>query len=282
MKLTAVTTAKHAAVTIVRTLQSLSFADERIVVVDTASTDGTAEIAERAGARVIRLPWRGFGQQKNAALKYASGEWVLFIDADEEVTPTLAKTIIQTTNYKLQTTCSIYWLRIVTVFLGRPLRHLYGHNPRLFRKDAARWTDEPVHEQVVRTSPGQPQTTNYPPSRRTRRIGGQTVKLGDPDTGLITEPLIHHSHNTVSTYLGKMHRYTSLEASAMQRTGRHRSGRKAAPYWWLPPYLAVRQLFKLLFYRRGILDGYAGVMWCILSAYYEWELGLKYLRHSEI
>lgn len=269
MNLTAVTTAKHAASTIVRTVQSLSFADERLAIVDTASSDRTAALAESQGARVIRQPWLGFGPQKNAALAAARGEWVLFIDADEEVSPALAKEIIRVTqNYNIQpTTYDLYWLRVVTVFLGRPLRHLYGHNPRLFRRGAARWTDDPVHEQVIRTTAAQLHTTYY-------KL--QTVRFGDPDTGLISEPLIHHSHNTVGSYLGKMHRYTSLEASAMQRTGRHRSGRKAAPYWWLPPYLAARQLFKLLFYRRGILDGYAGVLWCVLSAYYEWELGRKY------
>ncbi|MBI4022098.1 MAG: glycosyltransferase family 2 protein [Candidatus Andersenbacteria bacterium] len=267
MTTSSITTARDASSTIGRSLQSLNFVDERIVVVDSASTDLTAQIAEQCGARVLTLPWRGYGQQKNAAADVARGQWLLYIDADEEVTPALARAISKAlaSNTANDSHRSIYWLRIVTIFLGRPLKHLYGHNPRLMRKNAARWTPANVHEQVVRLN-----TNNSPP-----------VKLGDPDTVLITEPLIHYSHHTIRSYLDKMHRYTALDAEYMARGGRHRSGRRVQPRWWLPYYLAARQLFKLLFYRRGILDGYAGVIWCLLSAYYEWEMGKKYKKMTK-
>lgn len=262
MTISAITIAKDASLTIGRTMRSLAFADERIVVVDAASTDRTADIAEQCGARVLALPWRGYGRQKNAAAEVARGQWLLYIDADEEVTPALSRAIrsaianhVGNSNHS-----NIYWLRIITIFLGQPLKHLYGHNPRLFRKRTARWTDADVHEQVVRIN----EKRQSP------------IHLGDPDTGLITQPLIHHSHASIRSYLKKMHHYSSLDAKYMVYTGRHRSGRRVQPRWWLPYYLAARQLVKLLFYRRGIFDGWAGCVWCILSAYYEWEMGQKY------
>lgn len=269
MKLTTITTAKNAAATIDRTLRSLAFADERIVIVDEASTDLTKAKAKQLGARVLISPWRGFGQQKNVALEQARGDWVLFIDADEVVPPLLAKELLRVvqTDPLRPNPYHLFWLRIVTVFLGQPLKHLFGHNPRLFRRGSARWTNTAVHEQIVRTSAAPLQTTNYQL---------QTVKLGDPDTGLITAPIVHYSHATIRAYIDKMHRYTDLDAAYMRRTGRHRSGRAYRPVWWLPPYLAARQLVKLLCYRRGILDGYAGVVWCVLSANYEWEMASKY------
>lgn len=269
MKLSAIIIAKNAAGTIGQTLASLSFADE-VIVVDSGSNDNTVAIAEQHRARVIHQSWLGYGPQKNTGAGEATGDFLLFIDADEEVPPALAEEIKRATHYKLsppqrdpatagQTTHSLYWLRIVTVFLDRPLTHLYGHNPRFFHKSFARWTDAVVHEQVVRT-------------------GGQTVKLGDPDTGLLNTPLLHYSHRTVGSYLKKMHHYTTLDAQRMHQTNTHRSGKKVTPSPWLPYYLSLKQFIKLYAYRRGLLDGYAGLMWCILSAYYEWEMARKYLK----
>jgi hypothetical protein len=74
-----------------------------------------------------------------------------------------------------------------------------------------------------------------------------------------------------------MHRYTTLDAEEMVQTGKHRSGRPIRPSWLLPWRLSLRQFVKLYFYRRGLLDGYAGFIWCVLSGYYEWEMGKKYL-----
>lgn len=268
--LSAIVTTHNSENTITRCLKSLSFAGETIVV-DSGSTDRTLQLAHLQ-ATIIRQPWLGYGPQKNAGAKHARGDWLLFVDADEVVTPALAEEIIKTTTYQLPTTHSIYWLRIITVFLGKPLPHLYGHNPRLFRKNAARWTAAEVHEQIIRSSPA---------LRKTASGQRPPVKLGDPDTGLLTTPLIHNSHATIRSYLHKMHQYTTLDARQMARTGRHRSGRPVAPTPWLPHHLAAKQFIKLLLYRRGLLDGYAGMTWCLLSAYYEWEMGRKYLKMTK-
>ncbi len=255
MKLSAIIIAKNEEQSIARCIASLHFADE-ILVIDGESNDKTVAVAKAAGATVITNPWQGYGQQKNFGMQHAKGEWVLFIDADEAVPESLQQQILAATQ---QSATHFFWLRIATVFLGRPLRHLHGHNLRLFKKDHGRWTESYVHEQVEDTT-------------------GKQLTLRDSNTTILAGPLLHYSHPTVASYLLTMHQYTSLEAQQMAKTNQHRSGRPVRRSWFLPLYLGARQLVKLLFYRKGILDGVPGITWCVLSAYYEWELGIKFVR----
>lgn len=258
MTISAIIITKNEEATIQRCLKSVAFANE-VIVVDGNSTDNTTKLARELGATVYNNPWPGFGQQKNFGAQRAHGEWLLFIDADEEVSPSLQRAI---QNALTAPVTDFYWLRIVTIFLGKPLQHLYGHNPRLFKKSAGQWSAAPVHEQVVRND-------------------GSLLTLGDVFSQVITEPLLHHSHTTLASYFSSMHRYTSLDAEYLKRTGKHRSGMPVRPSWWLPWYLSMRQFLKLVLYRRGWQDGISGWLWCIVSAYYEWEMAQKFRRLSD-
>lgn len=235
-------------------IASLSFVDE-IIVVDAESTDATREIATQSGAKVITQPFLGYGEQKNVGIDATQHDWLLFLDADERISDALREEIQHVTTSQ---SSPVYWITIEDIFLGKNLKHLVGHNPRLVRKGAARWNKNPVHEQLVYTD------------------SGQTVRYKDGMSGEIPPPIIHHSHETVSSYLTKMHRYTSLDAEHMQQTGKHRSGREFRDSWLLPYVLGFRQFVKLLIYRWGILDGIPGIAWSVLSAYYEFEMGKKY------
>lgn len=261
MKLSAIVITKNEEKNIARALASLSFANE-LIVVDAESHDQTTKLASQFGARVFVRPWPGYGAQKNFGAQAAHGEWLLFIDADEEVSPDLAAEVKAATD---NSTVDFYWLKIVTVFLGRPLSHLFGHNPRLFRKSAGQWTGGLVHEQVERYA-NHREDNDY-----------RLIRLDDRFSKVLTAPLLHHSHSSIKSYIKKMHRYTTLDAEQMKRGGRHRSGRPVKASSLLPYQLAARQLIKLLFYRRGILDGYAGIIWCLLSSYYEYEMATKFL-----
>ena len=242
-------------------LASLSFADQ-VVVVDSGSTDNTVSVARQRGAQVYTHAWSSYGDQKNFGASKALGQWLLFIDADEQVSPALATTITALVgNTAAAPPHDFYWLRIITVFLNRPLPHLFGNNVRLFKKSAGQWDTAPVHEQVLTAT-------------------DQTIKLGDQWSGRLFPPLFHYSHRTVTSYLTKMYHYTTLDARHMFRTQRHRSGKKYYPSVFLPYRLFVRQLVKLLFYRRGFMDGLAGCLWCVLSAYYEFDMAKKYNRLS--
>ena len=254
MLLSAIIITKNEEDNIERCVKSVQFADE-VVVVDAESNDRTVAIAKELGAKTFVRPWPGYGPQKNFGAAQATGDWLLFVDADEEVTPELAQEITQVTENADK---DFYWLKIVTTFLGRRMNHIYGHNPRLFRKACGCWTGFQVHEQVQ---------TNL----------GQQVKLGDNLSQLLKAPLLHHSHTTVAAYLRRMGDYTALDAQQMGKTNRHRSGRKVTPSWWLPHYLMLRQFVKIYFYKRGFLDGYAGLMWSALSGYYEWTMAKKYV-----
>ena len=94
MKLTGVVITHNEEKNLARCLKSLDFCDE-VVVVDSGSTDRTAEIAERLGARVVENPWEGYAKQKNAAAEAASHEWILSIDADESLSEALEGEIWQ-------------------------------------------------------------------------------------------------------------------------------------------------------------------------------------------
>jgi glycosyltransferase involved in cell wall biosynthesis len=129
-------------------LKSLGFADE-IVIVDSWSSDETADIASEYGARVVQKEWRGFGQQKQFAVEQATHDWVLCIDADERVSPELAKSIEQALAAPVS---PVYRMRRRNRFLGRWLTHGEGYpdwSPRLFNRMNGRWSDDLVHEKLL-------------------------------------------------------------------------------------------------------------------------------------
>ena len=235
-------------------IASLSFVQE-IIVVDSRSEDHTREIAQSLGAIVLNEDWQGYGNHKNIGSKVATHDTLLFLDADERISPELRQEILK---IDVSPEHSVYWITVEDIFLGRRLRHLVGHNPRLAQKSKAIWNKNPVHEQLLYTD--------------TQEI----VKYKDDRSGEITAPIIHHSHETIASYLQKMHRYTSLDAKRMKQTGAHRSGRSIQDSILLPYKLGCRQFIKLLVYKKGILDGWQGIVWCVVSAYYEFEMGKKY------
>ena len=131
-------------------LDSVHFADE-IIVVDSGSTDGTVEFARNAGATVIETTdWPGFGPQKSRALAAANGKWVLSIDADERITPELEKEILHAINQP--DAADAYDISRRSWYCGRFIKHS-GWTPdyvtRLFKRNAARFSDHIVHERVI-------------------------------------------------------------------------------------------------------------------------------------
>jgi len=168
-----------------RCLKSLQFADE-IVVVDALSEDRTVAIATGLGARVIAREWPGFADQKQFAIDQAEGEWVLLVDADEEVTEALATEI----EVALADAPSAPGFRIQrkNQFLGKWIDHgpwADDFQIRLFRKERGRIARRPVHEGV--------------------HIDGEPATL--------RSPLNHYTHQTLSESVHRMNVYTTLEAA---------------------------------------------------------------------
>lgn len=205
-------------------LDSLGFCDE-IVVVDSGSGDGTVELAQSRGARVIAREWLGFGAQKQFAVRQSSHDWVLCIDSDERVTPELAASIRQALEAP---DFHAYEFARRNRFMGRYLRHGEGYpdwSLRLFDRRQARWSDDAVHEKVV---------TGVP-------------------VGRLRGDLLHDSAESLEAYLAKQNRYTSLAAERALAGGK----RAGAARLVLSPLL---RFVKFYFLRLGFLDGVPGLV----------------------
>ena len=222
--LSAVLITRNAAAVLAPCLESLAFADE-IVVVDSGSSDGTAEIARRFGARLVQKEWLGFGRQKQYAVDQARHDWVLCLDADETVSPRLAASIQAALAAPVS---PVYRMPRRNRFLGRWLSHGEGYpdwSPRLFNRMNARWSDDLVHEKVLyAVTPGTLQ--------------------GD---------LMHDSSDDLAAYLERQNRYTTLAARQAYELGR------SAGFFHLLMSPVVR-FFKFYVFRLGFLDGMPGLL----------------------
>ncbi len=232
-----------------RTLASVRFANE-IVVLDSGSTDATAEIAQSAGARVLEEPWKGFAKQKNAAIAHATGDWVLSLDADEEVSHALADEIAAL--LAGEPACSAYRIPRLNHFLGRPLRHGgYWPDPklRLFRRGAAEFEDRPVHE---------------------------TMKTAGP-IGQLKGHLLHHCYPTLEEYIEHMNRYSSIGAEILVKRGR--VSQSVPSFLWNAVANPAATFIYNYIFRLGFLDGREGLLQHLNhSAYIHWKFAKAWQR----
>ncbi len=222
--LSAVLITRNAAAVLERCLESLSFADEMLIV-DSASSDGTLDIAARRGARVVQKEWLGFGRQKQFAVDQAKNDWVLCIDADERVSPELAASIAKALAAPVS---PVYRMPRRNRFLGRWLSHGEGYpdwSPRLFNRMNARWSDDLVHEKV----------------------------LYAVTPGTLEGDLMHDSSDDLAAYLDRQNRYTTLAARQAYELGRS----SGVFHLLLSP---VVRFFKFYVLRLGFLDGVPGLL----------------------
>jgi glycosyltransferase involved in cell wall biosynthesis len=254
------------------TLESVKWADE-IIVVDSGSTDRTVEIAKSYGAKVWVEPWKGFAAQKNSALEKATGDWILSLDADEEVSPELTNEIKALFQYgslaetrewclTMRETAPIpsraleylhgkpsgYYVPRKNFFLGRWVRH-GGFYPdrklRFIARGFGQFEDRAVHEDA--------------------RVTGSTSKL--------KSSLIHHAYPTLSGYIEHMNRYSSLGAEMKIANG---------PVGFSFVNIVLRPLSTFLynyFFRLGFLDGREGLL---LHLYHSVYVSWKYAKVWEI
>jgi glycosyltransferase involved in cell wall biosynthesis len=237
--LSVVLIARDEAPRIGRALGSVSWADE-IVVIDSGSTDRTVEICRELGAIVeVAGDWPGFGPQKNRALDRATCDWILSIDADEVVSPELADEI--RTVLASGPTADVFRIPRLSSLLGRPMRHgdwWPDEIPRLFRRGAARFSDDAVHESLV--------------------FEGGALRL----RGL----LLHDSIRSLEQMLDKVNHYTSAGAAGLARRGRKGGLRSALGH-------GAWAFVRAYVLRRGFLDGREGFIAAVSaaeSAYYRY------------
>lgn len=214
--------AKNAASQIGACIESVAFAAE-VLVVDSGSEDETRAIADVMGCRVVEREWLGFGQQKQFAVTQAKYDWVLCLDVDERVTPQLEASIRETLAAPKH---KAFRMPRRNRFLGKWLTHGEGYpdwSLRLFHRQHASWSNDPVHEAVITTV----------------------------DVGELKGDLLHDSAEDVTTYLQKQNLYSSLHAEALFQQG------VRAGYFKLFLSPAAR-FIKFYILRLGFLDGGPG------------------------
>jgi glycosyltransferase involved in cell wall biosynthesis len=228
--LSAIVITRNEAANISACLDSIAFCDECIVV-DSGSDDKTVEIATGKGARVVSRAWDGFGPQKNFALSLASGDWVLSLDADERVSASLAAEIREAIDTNR---ADGYEMPRRSRFLGREMRHS-GWSPdyvlRLFRRGAAQFSDDLVHERIV--------------------CGGKIARLA--------QPLDHFPVLRLEDAISRMDRYSTAGARMLAIKGRRvsfASGIAHGAWSFLRAYV----------WRLGFLDGREGFLLAVANA----------------
>src|SRR5947209_12380713 len=231
-----------------RTLESVKNIADEIIVVDSHSTDDTMVLAQSLGAKVFIEEWKGFAPQKNSALAKASCDWVLSLDADEEVSQELAGSIRTLLRSPGPPALNGYRMARRNLYMNRWIRRS-GYYPdrklRLIKRERAQFEDRAVHEDM--------------------KMKGATGRLeGD---------LIHHAYPTLENFIAHANRYSSLGAGMV--TG-ERKVRFSIIDIVVRPWVAFIYRY---FFRGGFLDGREGLLVNLTHAVY---VSWKYAKAWEI
>ena len=150
-KLTAIIPVKNEAHNIRDVLESVSFADE-IMVVDSFSTDDTLKIAKEYTSFILQRDFNYAASQKNWAIPQATHEWILLVDADERITPELKEEVINILKNPPQKAVA-FWIGRINYFMGKQIKYSGGWQNdkviRLFRKSKCKYQDKLVHEEII-------------------------------------------------------------------------------------------------------------------------------------
>ena len=233
-----------------RTLESVTWADE-IVVVDSGSADNTVAVCREYTGKVFHQDWLGYGRQKNLAIERSSGEWILSLDADEPIEPELAEEIrgIISSNGAADG----YRIPRKTFFLGKRIKHggwYPDYNLRLFRRGRGRFQERAVHEAV--------------------RVEGRV--------GRTRGAIEHYAYPDLASYLSSINRYSSLAVDVMAQ-----KGISVFQASWMN--LLFRPVLTFLFkyvVRMGFLDGKPGLVLNLFHSYYVFAKYAKAWEHKSI
>jgi len=240
-KLSAIIIAKNEEERIVKCLESIAFADERIVV-DNGSADRTMDLARQHGAKVFTVKEKDFSSVRELGLREASGKWVLYIDADEEVGEALQTEICSV--IRSPSTVTTYLVKRDTYYLGYhwPYQDVVE---RLFLKLALKGWHGKLHETPVFTG----------------------------ETAMLTQPLIHRTHRTLEEMLAKTNDWSVIEAEL-----RHQGDHPPVVWWRLLRVMLTG--FSRSFFSQG--GWKAGTLGWIESIYQAFSMFITYAKLWEM
>ena len=243
-ELTLVVMTHNEAATIARCLDSVPFAAEKLVI-DCGSSDATCDIAREHGARVIHQDWLGFGPQRNFAADHCAHDWILALDADEYLSPELARELEQRLPRLLVSDAAVGVLRRRTLYMGRPMR---WYRPavgeklaRLYHRGRARWSDARVHESL--------------------RFDGAAPTLRAPFNH-VNNPALPHKQL-------KVLRYAELKC-------RDWLDRRKPVRMWQAPFVYALAFLKDYVFRLAFLDGWRGFLIAQTAASYALYKRMRY------
>lgn len=228
------------------TIESVRGWADEIVLVDSWSTDGTADVATGLGARVVQVKFEGFGKLRNAAIDACTHDWIFSVDADERVTPEVQREIGAI--IADASSADAYLVPRRNWFMGRWVRHSGWYpnyrQPQLFRKGRMRYDDKPVHEGYILTDPAKP-------------------------LGKLRNAIWQFPFKNLGEVMHKANRYSTLSVPKVI-DGNPGMGSAFVHGLWA--------FIKHFIFKRGLLDGWAGFV--IAFAYFEQSF-YKYAKAYE-
>jgi len=227
------------------TIRSVRDWVDEVIVIDSGSEDDTVRVAESLGVRAVFNEWRGYGPQKVFGESLCRNDWLLNLDADEEISPELARNI--QTLFQDGPDRSAYRLRILPLHSFQSRGHAWTatHHPvRLYRKSRAGFKDSPVHDSVV-------------------------VREGR--TGTLRGLVNHRSFRSLSHHVEKVNSYSSAQAEDLFAKGRNPS---AIALVLVPPLAFLKQYLL----RREFVNGVDGV---IISYMYAFQRFIRLAKARE-
>jgi len=230
-------------------LKSLLPVVDEIIIIDSNSTDKTLNIAKKYTDKIFLHDFQGYGKQKNLATDKATNNWVISLDCDERLSTELQSSIKNIKNNLDDN--SVYGMARKTFYIYRWLNHCWypDRKIRLFNKSKTRWLDNDVHESV--------DTSNM-----------QTISL--------TGDILHYSFNSLSDHLKTIDSFTEIGANELVR--KNKSVNVIDPLTH-----ASWTFLKLYIFKRGFLDGFAGLIVSVLSYMHVFiKYSKAYIKYKQI
>lgn len=228
-----------------RCLESLQKVADEIVVVDSSSTDNTHNICKTFNCKFIENAFKGHIQQKNFALEQAANDYVLSLDADEELSPELINSILEVKN---NWQYHAYYFNRLSSYCGKFFPHgswYPDRKIRLFDRRIGRWGGVNPHDKVILTE------------EKKQHIKGD---------------LYHYTYNSISEHINQINYFSGIAAQEAYKAGKRFTLFKliTKPFW---------RFFRDYFLKHGFLGGYRGLTICLLTAI---ETYLKIIKLWEL
>lgn len=222
---------------------------DEIILVDSGSQDETVNIAKQLGVNVIHHAWPGYGQQKRYAEEQASNDWLLNLDADERVTASLKREIVECFSQPTNMADGYHIAIHDMIYLTDKLNPITPYNPiRLYRKSKGRYSESPVHDRVIMEA--------------------------NAKTGQLTGKIAHASIRNFSHRVEKMNAYSTAQVEDMVNKGRKPSKTRIIMEFWLS---FMKRYFLKGYWRQGLI----GYIYAMNYAYSRFLRQIKLYEHQK-